>query len=85
MLYTRAGCEPCAEARETLQWVLEERAARGEVVPVVRELDIDTDPELRERYGAVVPVVAVAETELPLVMSGRQLRAFLAATMPRTA
>ncbi|MEZ4596463.1 MAG: cytochrome c biogenesis protein CcdA [Chloroflexota bacterium] len=61
-----------------LQWVLEERAAQGEVVPEVREVDVDASPGLRERYGALVPVVAVGEAELPLVTSGRQLRAFLA-------
>jgi glutaredoxin len=85
VLYSRAACEPCAEAREALQWALEDRAAQGEIVPIVREVDVDTDAQLRERYGALVPVVAVGETELPLVTSGRQLRAFLSVTMPRTA
>lgn len=84
-LYTRAGCVPCAEAREILQWALEERANRGEMVPLVREVDVDSDPHLRSRYGALVPVVALGAAELPLVTSGRQLRAFLAATLPRVA
>lgn len=81
--YRRPGCEPCTEARATLQWVLEDRATRGEVVPQVRDIDVTDDPELEARYGALVPVVVIGEHELPLVMSGRQLRAFLDATLPR--
>jgi glutaredoxin len=85
VFYTRATCEPCAEARQMLQWALEERAAQGEVVPSVHEVDADGDPALRERYGALVPVVAIGAQELPLVTSGRQLRAFLATALPRIA
>jgi glutaredoxin len=84
LLYTRRTCDPCIELRETLQWALEERVTAGQLVPVVREIDIDTDPDLQQRYGALVPVVALGATELPLVTSGRQLRAFLDATMPRS-
>jgi glutaredoxin len=84
-LFSRAGCGPCREAREALQWVLEERAALGEIVPVVHEVDVDTSPELQERYGALVPVVRVGSAELPLVTSGRQLQAFLAGVLPRVA
>lgn len=83
VLYSRAGCDPCGEAREALQWALEERATQGEVVPTMREVDIDASPDLQERYGALVPVVAIGESVLLLVTSGRQLRAFLAATLPR--
>ncbi|MET0772573.1 MAG: glutaredoxin family protein [Candidatus Limnocylindrales bacterium] len=85
VLYSRATCEPCTEARLSLQWALEERAARGELVPIVREVDVDGDPDLRERYGALVPVVVIGASELALVSSGRQLRAFLAAALPRLA
>ena len=83
--YGRQHCEPCTEARTTLQWVLEERASRGEVVPSVVDVDVSTDADLEARYGGLVPVVAVASAELPLVTSGRQLRAFLDATLPRLA
>ena len=83
VFYSRAACEPCAEARQTLQWALEERAAQGELLPTVREVDVDGDPGLQERYGALVPVIAIGGAELPLVTSGRQLRAFLAAALPR--
>lgn len=65
-----------------LAWILEERAARGEVVPLVTEQDVATDPDLERRYGALVPVIRIDDAELPLITSGRQLRAFLTATLP---
>jgi len=85
VFYSRATCDPCAEARQMLQWALEERAAQGALVPRVREVDVDTDPDLRTRYGALVPVVVLGTSELPLVTSVRQLRAFLDASLPRLA
>jgi len=85
MFYGRSTCTPCTEARHGLQWILEERATRGEFVPVVRDLDVSTDPALEQRYGALVPVVAIGDAELPLVTSIRQLRAFLDASLPQLA
>jgi|GEM_PF-3415083 len=85
LFYGRATCEPCAEARRNLQWILEERATRGDVVPRVRDLDVTGNADLEARYGPFVPVIVIGDTELPLVTSGRQLRAFLDATLPRLA
>ena len=82
LFYGRAACPPCTEARDSLQWILEDRATRGELVPVVRDLDVAMDPDLERRYGALVPVVVIGDAELPLVTSVRQLRAFLDATLP---
>jgi len=84
-VYGRAGCHLCAEIRGELMAALEDRAVRGDVVPAVTEIDVDTDPDLQARYGGLVPVLALAGQELPLVMSGRQLRAFLDKLLPRTA
>ena len=56
--YGRTHCEPCAEARSTLQWVLEERASRGQLVPRVVDVDVSSDADLEARYGGLVPVVA---------------------------
>ena len=85
LFYGRATCAPCTEARHSLQWILEDRAAHGDLVPVVRDLDVATDPDLERRYGGLVPVVVIGDAELPLVTSVRQLRAFLDATLPRIA
>lgn len=53
MFYTRSGCHLCDEAADVVRAVCEPRGVDVEVV------DIDTDPELRERYGDEVPVVTV--------------------------
>lgn len=51
MLLTRAACHLCESARESLDLV---RAATG---ADWREVNVDTDVELREEYGDQVPVV----------------------------
>lgn len=51
ILYTRAGCHLCEEARAIL-----DRHARW--LPAVVEVDIDHDPRLVERFGSCVPVVS---------------------------
>ena len=49
VLYTRDGCHLCEEAREVL-------SAFG-ISPTI--LDIDDDPNLRERFDTCVPVVKI--------------------------
>jgi glutaredoxin len=75
--YTRAGCELCWEARQTLQAVLEERAARSLSVPAVREVDLDSDPEAERRYLEAIPVLRIGELELRLATSRRAIARFL--------
>jgi len=82
-LYRRTDCELCDETRLLLQAALEDRATRGESVPIVREVDIDMDPSLEERFGGRIPVLAVDGQELELATSGRQVRAFLDRTLGR--
>ena len=53
VLYTRAGCHLCDEAKELLR-ELRKQAAFG-----LREVDIDQDPELRARYNDEVPVIFI--------------------------
>ena len=84
-VYQRERCHLCDELRGILQSVLEERAARSQVVPALREVDVDADPQLAARYGALVPVLALGEHELPLAMSARHVRAFLDALLPQLA
>jgi len=52
-LYTRAGCHLCDQAKEAIAPLLGEFGAR------LREVDIDHDPILRERYRNDVPVVFI--------------------------
>ncbi|MBX0322781.1 glutaredoxin family protein [Halomicroarcula sp. F13] len=52
-VYTREDCHLCAEAVDTI-----ERVAADEGVELDLSLvDVDTDEELRERYGERVPYV----------------------------
>ena len=53
VLYTRAGCHLCDEAKEQL------RALRRTVAFELREVDIDHDPALRQRYNDEVPVIFI--------------------------
>jgi glutaredoxin len=55
ILYTRRQCGLCDETAAEL------RRLRDELRFELRELDIDEDADLRERYNDVVPVVAVGE------------------------
>ncbi|WP_229111203.1 glutaredoxin family protein [Halapricum desulfuricans] len=58
-VYRRHPCELCEEAVETIESAAEEAA-----VPVAIEtVDVDSDPDLRDRYGDRVPVVAVDSRE----------------------
>ena len=71
-LYTRPGCHLCEEAKEQMAPLLREFGAR------LREINIDADPVLRERYNHDVPVVflgsrKVAKHRLDLAQLRRQL------------
>ena len=53
ILYTRARCHLCDEAKEQL------RALREKVAFALREVDIDQDAQLRQRYNDEVPVIFI--------------------------
>lgn len=53
-LYTRPGCHLCEEAKSLIAPLLAECGAR------LREVNIDGDPELQERYNLDVPVIFLA-------------------------
>jgi glutaredoxin len=57
ILYTRVGCHLCEDAEAVL------RRLRAERPFELRLVDIDRDPELADRYGVRVPVVAVDGVE----------------------
>jgi hypothetical protein len=84
-IYRRDGCHLCDEARQLLQLELERRAMRGEAVPRIREVDIDADPALHDRYHLRIPVLAVDGNEIELVTSSVAIRRFLERTLPALA
>jgi glutaredoxin len=72
-LYTRPGCHLCEEAKVAMMPLLNEFGA------TLREVNIDEDAVLRERYGWDVPVIflgarKVAKHRLILEQFRRQLR-----------
>ena len=77
ILYTRAGCELCDEARWVIQGLLEDRAKRGARVALYRERDIAADPDLERDLSARIPVVELRGRRLELVTSVTRLRRFL--------
>jgi glutaredoxin len=56
-LYSRKNCHLCALARAAI-------AGSGAEGYVLEEVDIDNDPELRDRYTDDVPVVSVDGVDL---------------------
>jgi glutaredoxin len=54
-LYTRPGCHLCDEAKSAITPLLREFGA------VLREVNIDADSVLKERYGWDVPVLFIGQ------------------------
>jgi len=71
-LYTRPGCHLCEEAKREIAPLL------GEYRATLREVNVDADPMLRERYTNDVPVLflgsrKVAKHRVNLLQLRRQL------------
>ncbi len=54
-LYTRPGCHLCEEAKAAIAPLLREFGA------VLREVNIDDYPVLKERYGLDIPVIFIGK------------------------
>ncbi len=72
-LYTRPGCHLCDEAKAAVAPILREFAAE------LREVNVDEDSVLKERYGWDVPVIFIgqhkaAKHRVDLEQFRRQLR-----------
>ena len=52
-LYTRPGCHLCEEAKQVMAPLLREFGA------ALREVNIENDPVLEERYGVDIPVIFI--------------------------
>ena len=76
-LYTREDCHLCADARATVQGLLEDRAARGRRTAALRERDISTDPAWERDFLTTIPVVEIAGRRLELATSPAKIRRFL--------
>ena len=58
VLYGKAGCHLCDEAREVVA------AVRREHPFELEEVDVSTNPELHHTYGERIPVLALDGDEL---------------------
>ena len=72
-LYTRAGCHLCDEAKAAIAPILHEFGA------VLREVNVDEDSILEQRYGWDVPVIFIgqhkaAKHRVDLAQFRKQLR-----------
>ena len=72
-LYTRPGCHLCEEAKALIEPTL------GEFGATLREVNIDEDAVLRQRYGTDIPVIFIgsrkaAKHRVDPVKFRRQLR-----------
>jgi glutaredoxin len=53
VVYSRSGCHLCDVVKETL------KRAQAKADFAWREVDIDTDPQLRQEYNDQIPVVFI--------------------------
>ena len=81
VLYTRAGCSLCDEAREAVEIVLADRQERGLPVPTLVERDIEADPELHRLFLERIPVVELGTSRVELVVTVRKMRRLLHETL----
>jgi len=77
ILYGRADCGLCDEARDLLQALLADRRARDLPTPDLVERDIDPDPAWQRAYFATIPVVELGDRRLETVTSLAALRGIL--------
>jgi uncharacterized membrane protein len=77
-MYSRHDCPLCDEARTRLG------ALQGEIPHQLVEIDVDSDPVIRDRFGESVPVVQVGPYTLKSPFSSTDLRVALAAARDRS-
>ena len=77
ILYGRAGCGLCAEARELVTALLADRQARGLRTPHLVERDIETDDDWHRRYLTTIPVLELGDRRLELATSPAAIRRLL--------
>lgn len=77
VLYTRAGCSLCEEARHYVQALLEDRAARSQPTARLVERDIDAEEALHDQLFEKIPVLDLNGRRLELAVSAARIRRFI--------
>lgn len=78
VLYRRADCSLCDEARAMVDALLEDRRATGRSTPAIDERDIDTNDDWQRAFFDKVPVIELGEARLETVTSLAKLRRLFA-------
>ena len=78
VLYRRAACSLCDEARAMVDALLTDRATRGLPAPAIDERDIDTNDAWQRAFFDRIPVVELGTGRLETVTSLAKLRRLLA-------
>jgi hypothetical protein len=81
VLYARAACSLCDEARAAIELTLADRRERGLPVPRLVERDIETDPDLHRRFLERIPVVELGGRRIELIVTVGKLRRLLGETL----
>lgn len=84
VLYSRAACSLCDEAREAIKLALGERQARGLAAPNLVERDIEGDPDLHRRYLERIPVVELGSHRVELMVTVGRMRRLLSEELDGT-
>jgi hypothetical protein len=74
VLYGRAGCHLCDEARMALAALFDERERARLPVPTLVERDIESNPAWQQAYFATIPVVELGDRRVELATSVAKLR-----------
>lgn len=77
ILYMRAGCGLCEEARDAIGLVFEDRRTRDLVVPPFVEVDIEGNPDLERTMFDRIPIVQLGDRRVELVVTVGKLRRLL--------
>jgi hypothetical protein len=77
ILYSRAGCGLCEEARTIVSALLDARERAGLVTPTFVERDIETDPSWQRAFFASIPVIELGDRRLELATSAAKVRRLL--------
>ena len=77
ILYSRADCRLCDEARAIIRALLQVRATDGSPTPAFVERDITGNPEWERAFFMTIPVVELGDRRLELATSVVKLRALL--------
>ena len=77
ILYGRADCGLCDEARRMLGALLDARQAAGLATPALVERDIDTDQAWERAFFASIPVIELGDRRLELATSAAKMRRLL--------